>query len=161
MDPEIQQSLQEIASLLLIVHDNYLKEVYGGEILSKLMDLLEDFGLQSKVSILDAERMRRRIMGNSEADMGYELFYDWLRGIGQLVSSDRDVAGKQALSYLLTHYIIPFAYSRANRNEAGEKAKISNLPYYTDAALKVIVDYDEFVVHYFFEIANQVDTIIC
>ena len=130
--------------------------MYGGDILSKLMELLDDFGLQSKVSILDAEKMRRNIMGNSEADMGYELFYDWLRGIGQLVSSDRDVAGKQALSSLLTHYIIPFAYSRANRNEIGEKAKVSNLPYYTDGALKVLVDYDEFVVHYFYELGNEV-----
>lgn len=148
MNPAILQSLQEIASLLLLVHDDYLKDVYGNDILNSLMALLNDVGLFEKVSILDAERLRRNVMGSSDSDMGYELFYDWLRGIGQLVCNDRDIAGKKALHSLLTKYIIPFASTM----ESSKKSS-NDLPFFTEEALRVMVEYDEFLVHWFFDTA--------
>ena len=43
----IQQSLKEIASLLLLLHEHYLKDVAGpGEILTALTSLTVDAGLQ-------------------------------------------------------------------------------------------------------------------
>lgn len=155
MNPAIQQSLQEIASLLLIVHDDYLKGVVDGEILSALVELIDDVGLGSQVSMLDAERLRRSVMKNSDADMGYELFYDWLRGVGQLVSRDRDVGGKKALHYLLTQYIIPFASTLGTRSSSSV-LETHGLPYYTSAALKVMSDCDAFLVHWFYNMVAQV-----
>jgi hypothetical protein len=157
MDPAILQSLQEIASLLLIVHDDYLKGVYGNDILSSLTELLEDVGLQSKVSMLDAERLRRAVMMNSDVDMGYELFYDWLRGVGQLVCNERDVAGKKALHYLLTHYIIPFASTMGSKADNARSTRSDgSVPYFTDSALRVMVDYESFLLHWYFEIVTEV-----
>jgi hypothetical protein len=159
MDPAILQSLQEIASLLLIVHDDYLKGVYGNDILSSLTELLEDVGLQSKVSVLDAERLRRAVMMSSDVDMGYELFYDWLRGVGQLVCNERDVAGKKALHYLLTHYIIPFASTMGSRTESARNASSVGVPCFTDSALRVMVEYDAFLLHWYYEIVTEVSRV--
>lgn len=96
-----------------------------------------DKGLDSIVSIIDCERLRRVVVkhkggggggSSSELQMGYELFYDWLRLLAQLVfkeqgsqgaeasqgaltPGDRDKghSGRRALHRLLTQYIIPYA----------------------------------------------------
>jgi hypothetical protein len=157
MDPTIQQSLQEIASLLLIVHDDYLKGVFGADVLLALWELLEDVGLSSLVSLLDAERLRRSVMQDSDADMGYELFYDWLRGVGQLVSKDRDVGGKRALHYLLTQFIIPFASTLGTRASSGAPVDYS-LPYYSRAALSAMSDCDSFLLLWFHSLVAKVSS---
>lgn len=158
MDPTIQQSLQEIASLLLIVHDDYLKGVSGADVLSALAELIDDVGLTQQVSILDAERLRRTVMQDNESDMGYELFYDWLRGVGQLVSSDRDVGGKKALHYLLTQYIIPFASTLGTRS--GSDGIVHSLPYYDGSALRIMSDFDSFFFLWFHDLVHQVRPMI-
>ena len=85
-------------------------------------------GLDSIVSIIDCERLRRAVVkqrggGSTDLQMGYELFYDWLRLLAQLifkeqgsqgaetVQGDREKgqSGRRALHRLLTQYIIPFA----------------------------------------------------
>lgn len=156
MDPSILQSLQEIASLLLLVHDDYLRDVFGNDILTSLTVLLRDVGLSGVVSILDSERLRRNVMGGSDGDMGYELFYDWLRGVGQLVHKDRDQTGKKALHYMLTRYIIPFVSKTDGKPETSSVSNVVELPFFTDAALKVLVDNSNFVLLLFSEIVNEV-----
>lgn len=156
MDPAILQSLQEIASLLLLVHDDYLRDVFGYEVLTSLTLLLKDVGLDSSVSILDSERLRRSVMGTSDSDMGYELFYDWLRGVGQLVYKDQDFTGKKAVHYLLTRYIIPFASSKDENGEGSKHSGEVYVPYYSDSALKVMVDYGDFLQNWYYEVVAQV-----
>lgn len=156
MDPAILQSLQEIASLLLLVHDDYLRDVFGYEVLTSLTLLLKDVGLDSSVSILDSERLRRSVMGTSDSDMGYELFYDWLRGVGQLVYKDQDFTGKKAVHYLLTRYIIPFASSKDENGEGSKHSGEVYVPYYSDSALKVMVEYGEFLQNWYYEVLAQV-----
>jgi len=156
MDPAILQSLQEIASLLLLVHDDYLREVFGYEVLTSLTMLLKDVGLDNNVSILDSERLRRSVMGASDSDMGYELFYDWLRGVGQLVYKDQDLTGKKAVHFLLTRYIIPFASNKDANNEVTKHLGEVYVPYFSDSALKVMVDYGEFIQLWYHEIIAQV-----
>ncbi|KAJ1426006.1 hypothetical protein B484DRAFT_87171, partial [Ochromonadaceae sp. CCMP2298] len=151
MDPAIRQSLQEIAGLLLLLHDYYLKDIFGNDILISLMVLLRDVGLAERVSLLDAERLRRSAMGSGEGDMGYELFYDWLRGVSQLVHKEYDATGKKALHFLLTRYIVPFASQLHTHFET----RSIQLPCYSDAALSVIVDYDDFILHWFCETLTQ------
>lgn len=74
----VQESLHEIASLLLMVHDFYLSQVTGSDIILALTTFIHDINLHQKVSILDVERCRRKVMGRALSYiMGYELFYDW------------------------------------------------------------------------------------
>ena len=89
-------------------------------------------GLDFIVSIIDCERLRRAVVkhkggGSSDLQMGYEIFYDWLRLLAQLVfkeqgshgaetgqgstvaDREKGQSGRRALHRLLTQYIIPFA----------------------------------------------------
>ncbi len=159
MDPVILQSLQEIASLLLLVHDDYLREVFGYEVLTSLTLLLKDVGLDNSVSILDSERLRRKTMGANDNEMGYELFYDWLRGVGQLVYKDHDLTGKKAVHFLLTRYIIPFASNKDKADELKQPGEV-HAPYYSDSALKVMVEYGGFIQNWYFEILEQVNNFL-
>ena len=156
MDPAVLQSLQEIASLLLLVHDYYLKDVYGNDILVSLTVLIRDVGLSGIVSLLDIERLRRLIMEQSNHDMGYELFYDWLRAVGQLVFNDNDTTGKKALHYLLTRYVIPFASKIELNTEESRHAYGANMPFYSDGTLQVMVEYGDFILLWYIEILNIV-----
>lgn len=155
MDPTILKSLQEIASLLLIVHDDYLKGATGHEVVSALYALIRDVGLTSKVSVLDIERLRREVMGDGDNEMGYELFYDWLRGVGLLVAPDKEAAGKKALHHLLTQHIIPFASSmgaKASEFDLGSR----DLPPMSGQIMRIMTIHDDFLGRYFHEIARQV-----
>ena len=172
MDPAIVQSLQEIASFLLLVHDYYLKGVHGSDVLVPLTVLIKDIGLSNSVSILDSERLRREVMGSNDSAMGYELFYDWLRGVGQLVFKGPDAGGRRAVHHLITKHIVPYAskikpnhrhsssssgLEDTNQNEEGD-GKVSysfNMPYFTDAEMGVMVRYADFIQHWFHEIACE------
>ncbi len=153
MDPNILQSLQEIASLLLTIHDIYLKDVVGSDILVALITLLRDTKLNTFVSILDAEKLRRAVMRNGESHLGYELFYEWLRDVGKLVFKDNEIGGKKALQQLLTHDILPFAASMDNYRHPSHSV---SLPYYTESALEVMIHNADFLYLWFEHIANTV-----
>lgn len=158
MDPTVLESLQEIASLLLLVHDYYLKDVYGSNILISLYILIHDAHLHNVVSILDCERMRRDVMSSNGDEMGYELFYDWLRGVAQFVFRDLDLSGKKALHRLLVRYIIPFASKIEEEATAESNKSLHNfdLPYYTESALKSFVSYHGFILHWYHELVHHV-----
>ncbi len=155
MDPTILQSLQEIASLLLLIHDFYLKETFGSDILVSLMTLIVDVNLQDLVSVIDAERLRGCVMKFGETQMDYELFYEWLRGIGQLVYPADDVGGKKALHFLLTQHIMPFAVNIQNDFETYGQVHTKYLPFYTEAALKTMIHNSEFLYLWFLHILQQ------
>lgn len=117
---EIHQSLHEIASLLVLVHDYYLEEARGREISLALYRLLYDVGLTDRVSFLDSERLRWKVMNNSASNggyekMGYEIFYDWLRQLAQFIfpyhesedGSGNSGGSRHALHCLLVDYILP------------------------------------------------------
>ena len=124
----VAQSLQEIATLLLMFHENYFdnEEV---TVLESLCSFIDDVGLTPIVSVLDIERCRRAVMKDSSFSdpMSYEIFYSWLREIADHVYKmqfkvrfiDNDGGRRKALHLLLTKYIIPFATSEmiTNSNE--------------------------------------------
>jgi hypothetical protein len=155
MDPSILQSLQEIASLLLMIHDFYLKEVVGTDILVALFSFLQDTHLNILVSILDAEKLRRGVMRNGESHLGYELFYEWLRAVGEFVYKADDIGGKKALQHLLTQHILPFASTMDSRSHPSHSI---NLPYYTESALEVMVQNSDFLYLWFLHLSPQVHT---
>jgi len=160
MDPAVLQSLQEIASLLLLVHDYYLKDVYSSNVLISLYILIHDAQLHHVVSILDCEKMRRDVMPSNTDEMGYELFYDWLRGIAQFVFRDLDLSGKKALHRLLVRYIIPFA-SKIEASESDKSLHNFDLPYYTESAMKSFVSYHGFILHWYHELVHHVSSYCC
>jgi hypothetical protein len=153
MDPNILQSLQEIASLLLMIHDVYLKDVMGSDILVALVSFLQDTQLNVMVSILDAEKLRRKVMRNGESNLGYELFYEWLRAVGELVYKADEMGGKKALQYLLTQHILPFA---STMNGRSHPIYSINLPYYTESALEVMTQHADFLYLWFLHVSSQV-----
>ena len=131
-----QTALQEIASLLLVLHDQYLTSEYPlastprNMVLRSLIQFVIDIGLKDVVCVLDIERLRRHVMqaalvaanGNiassastANNSMGYESFYDWLRKLSSfiftraLIEKKPTSAGKRELHHLLTSYIIPFS----------------------------------------------------
>ena len=106
-------ALQDVAKLLLIVYDDYVKGHEGNKVLQGLLLLLHDLNLTATVSILDAERLRLRVMrgamGSKKATMSYESFYEWLRHVACLVFDKFGESGSRALNMLLTQHIIPMA----------------------------------------------------
>lgn len=150
------QSLQEIASLLLLIHDFYLKEAHGSDVLVALMTFIEDISLHDVVSVLDAERLRRASMRLGETQMDYELFYAWLRGVGRLVYHSEDVGGKRALHYLLTKFIMPIA-ARVERDSALHgRATPRPLPFYTEAALSALLAAEDFLYLWYLDVLQEV-----
>ena len=105
--------MQDIANLLLTVYDEYVQGHEGGNVLQGLLRLLHDLNLTAAVSILDAERLRIRVMkgstGNKKATMSYESFYEWLREVASIVFDKFGESGSRALNMLLTQHIIPMA----------------------------------------------------
>jgi len=75
--------------------------------------LLHDLTLSAAVSILDAERLRLRVMkgamGSRHVAMTYEQFYEWLREVAGFVFDKFGESGPRALNLLLTKHLIPLA----------------------------------------------------
>ncbi len=131
-----QSALQEIASLLLVLHDQYLTSDYPlastprHMVLRSLIQFVIDIGLNDVLCVLDIERLRRHVMqgaiiaangtiassaSTANNSMGYESFYDWLRKLSSflftraLIEKKPTSAGKRELHHLLTSFIIPFS----------------------------------------------------
>lgn len=148
--PSSQTALQEIASLLLVLHDQYLTSEYPlaatprNMVLRSLIQFVIDIGLTDIICVVDIERLRRHVMqgalvavnGNiassastANNSMGYESFYDWLRKLSSfiftraLIEKKVTSAGKRELHHLLTDYIIPFS-SQLDQVEQGVQSAI-------------------------------------
>jgi hypothetical protein len=153
-----KDSLHEIASLLLMIHDFYLSEAVGPQIIISLAAFIHDVGLDVKVSVLDIERCRRQIMGKNLASMGYEVFYDWLRIIASLIYPKRDKNGRKALHQILTEYIIPATadWENMTADTVEKREKYASLSNITERTLRVYVDYSEFFLFWYHEIIAEV-----
>lgn len=150
----IVQSLQEIATLLLMFHENYFDNEET-TVLESLHSFIADIGLSSIVSLLDIERCRRIVTKDSVLNdpMSYELFYSWLREVAEHVykiqhkvhSINNEGSRRKALHLLLTKYIIPFATSEATTVPTNDVNK--NVVY--DSLKKDLFDsflqYDSFI----------------
>lgn len=123
--------LEEIASLLLMLHESYFaKDVTGWRAtLEAMVRFAHDASLSVHLSVLDLERLRRRVMKNSDDDpplgaapaspsarsqsqpsMGYGLFYEWLRDVATIIFPyPGDSGRKRSLHALLTQFILPLA----------------------------------------------------
>jgi len=122
-DGSVKRSLQEIAQLLLMIHEKYIKCGNNCQVLVNLSTFLRYIGLEDVISPLDTEYYLRKVYlgDNNRSDkllyhsMGYEAFYGWLKLIAchfyQYDSNSISLSknDKKSFHMLLTNLIIPFA----------------------------------------------------
>ena len=111
---DLQESLHEIAQLLLLIHESYLSDVVGEkEILFSLCGFLDGLNLLgNRVSILHAELCRRRIYGTAATNssiMDYNHFYCWLKEVSIIVYPEEVMNENAAMQRLLIENVIPLA----------------------------------------------------
>lgn len=164
--------LSEIASLLLLLHETYLRDASEWrEILSALMTFLHDAKLSDLVSVLQVERLRRKVMPTQPASsskspkivMGYEMFYEWLREVSALVYPYSGENGRRrSLHSLLTQYIIPLATGPETsiNNASGEntldgKNDGALFPIHA-ATLDAMIEYSDFM-HLLYATSCQIE----
>jgi hypothetical protein len=119
INSNVTQSLQEIATLLLMIHETYIFSMNGTtDILTSLCKFLTITRLDFIFSIVDIEFVRRIIAKECQINllskMEYEHFYIWLREIAKLYYSlPQDVSGGGALHFMLLKYIVPILSSNS------------------------------------------------
>ena len=162
MDEILRDSLTEIAALLLLLHENYLKEAHGFEnVLASLVRFLDDAGLEDIVTVIDAEILRREVMGRSDCRemMGYDVFYAWLRQLAVKVFCDNGDGGRRALHGLLITYILPLAVGERrlsnmqSNSYAVEVAKCSTLD--------TMIQYYDFIRFWYASLESNVSCFQC
>ena len=143
----IQTSLQEVADLLIVLHDEYLQDADGAAVLYQLLKLLHDLSLTEDICILDVERIRLKVMSHNgnEQTMSYESFYEWLREASVFIFRKFDEAGNRALSLLLTKYIIPFATKEKEGKFAFVVLHTNGRDHLDEASLKALIPYGDFL----------------
>ena len=148
MNNEVQKSLREIATLLLLLHEHYFHDHDDSyNVFNALRRFVYDIGLKDVISSIDIEKYRRYVMNNNDTSMNYEKFYDWLRGIASLVFDGG--GGKRALHSLLTIHIIPLA-SKGAVGTFDQRIDISNTSQmislkYDSIIFDVILKYSDFL----------------
>lgn len=150
------QSLQEIASILLKIHDYYLKDSYDRDILPCLMGFIYDFGLNKVVSLLDVERLKKQKLGNNKRYMGYEDFYGWITLLASfLYGESTDKNGKKSLNYFLIHDIFPF-YNNWTTMKHYSISKIqSSILLFTQRSLDIFSSFSEYFLLFYHEIISN------
>lgn len=169
-DSTVRQSLQEIAQLLLAIHEKYIQSSENQEILGNLVSFIKCIGLEHKICLLDIEYYRRKVMSadafHSEMlgyrGMGYEAFYGWLKELAahyyqhdslSLVKNE-----KKSFHMLLTNYIVPFAsnsHDKLGRIDAIDETRmwLANIDHRT---LETLVEYKELLKLWFMSMLIQV-----
>lgn len=154
---------EEIASLLLMVHDHYLRHLVGSDITLALSKFVSGMNLQDDVSVLDIERMRFQVMGQSSHPMEFDAFFAWLRTLAMFLYKRRDINGRMAFHVFLVEHLVP-SVSEAGYGEAkpgtinSEDAPLKLLT--TDAWL-LYTPLDEFFHLHFLSLANEVSAPLC
>jgi len=108
---DLKESLQEIAELLLLIHESYIQGLDDrGDLLFNLFGILQGLKLLGNtVSVIDAEASFRQQFSNGSMDYGN--FYGWLRSISAIAfpSVVTTEGTNVALQKLLSDRIIPLA----------------------------------------------------
>lgn len=116
-EPILQQSLHEIAHLLLLMYENYqFTNIKQLDCLINLCDFLQDIGLEDHICVLDVEYYRREVVSSVSdglVSMSYETFYAWLKKISAFhYQYDTTLKNnKKSFHKLLVDYIIPASSS--------------------------------------------------
>lgn len=113
---ELKESLREIATLLMLIHEQYFKNNIGiqNTILS-LLQFVDDVGMHDYVSIVDIENARSLCNSNSLV-FDSNQFYEWLKLIANTVFYYSFKNEKKNLYFLLVTYLLPYA-SNSNNNQ--------------------------------------------
>ena len=117
---DLKESLREIATLLMLIHEQYFKNNIGiqNTILS-LIQFVDDVGMHDYVSIVDIESSRSKCNSNSLV-FDSNQFYEWLKLIANTVFYYSFKNDKKNLYYLLVTYLLPYA-SNSNNNSNNQR----------------------------------------
>lgn len=109
---DLQESLHDIAQLLLLIHESYLSGVVGvKDILFSLVGFIDGLDLLgNRVSVLHIELCRRRACGSDNSTvMDYTHFYCWLKEIANIVYPREAGGNNAAIQRFLVDNVIPLA----------------------------------------------------
>lgn len=153
----VEDSLNEIASLLLMIHEHYLKNLVGVDITVALVSLIENIGLSRDVSVLDIERLRRdRPEFSVVYPMEFDTFFTWLRSVAKFIYNENDSDGRVAFHHLLVNYLVP-AVSSLEQGGNNSSPSSSPLVYITESAWKVYSVFEEFLTLLFLSLCDEVN----
>lgn len=153
----VEDSLNEIASLLLMIHEHYLKNLVGVDITVALVSLVENIGLSCDVSVLDIERLRRNRPEFSVLyPMEFDTFFTWLRSLAKFIYSENEGDGRVAFHHLLVNYLVP-AVSSLEQGGHNSSPASTPLVYITESAWKIYSVYEEFVTLTFLSLCDEVN----
>mgnify|MGYP003386933391 CR=1 FL=1 len=116
---DLQQSLRDIAELLLLIYDRYIKSAVSNDDVSfSLLSLLHSLNLLgNSISVLEAEYLRRSVLSTSKENdgMDYDQFYAWLRKVAEYWHQQgQSSAIDNSLERLLIERILPRAVAGFN-----------------------------------------------
>lgn len=139
--------LLEVANVLCNLYNDNIRDRDEKDILVGLMRLIDDLNITEALCILEAERIRVKVMrcNGDERTMSYESFYDWLREASDFVFSKFNESGSRALNILLTKYVIPAATREKDGNLACAALSIRVHTTLDDSTLRVLIPYAGFL----------------
>lgn len=160
-DEETLEMLEDIASLLLILHETYIGGLEDVNVLAGLLSFLHDSNLLSNeyLSLVEVERIRQKVRGDSEESgngMSPQEFFAWLKEAACLLYEDTDGKGKTALHNLFTEHIFPCSVSNSGlRNQRLEIFQLLDKP-----SLTCLIEFEDLLRFWYCNMTIQVTTVI-
>ena len=155
----LKDSLREIASLLMMIHDHYFKTVIGiQDTLSSLIRFVDDVGMSTSVSIIDIEVARNKCTLPSSPVFDSNCFYEWLKTIANTVFYNAFKDEKKNLYFVLVTYLLPFASNSENIFNKSQQLRQKNQMYaelVISANLNTIMSYSAFLKTVFASIVSN------
>lgn len=154
---EIQESLHEIAALLLEFHEEYLKHVVGvPNILYSLLGLSQAVNLLGNgLTIADIEFRRLQLCGNEmKSEMSYDQFYNWLRSVS-LDYYSTCTSDAEAFHRVLIDKILPVATAGLPENIAIAQDLVQN-----PASVRRIWGFVPFIRFLFASLTNTLQVVV-
>lgn len=154
----VESFKEEIASLLSMIHDHYLRHCVGYDVTLALSKFVRSMGLHRDVSILNIEKLRVEVMGQSLYPMEFDKFFAWLKRLAIFLYKDRDIGGRMAFHVFLMNHLVP-SVSEAIYAESDPRSIVEEdapLRLLTGTAWLLFSSMEEFLVLHFLSLADQV-----
>ena len=117
---DLKDSLRDIASLLMLIHEQYFKNSIG--IQNNLLGLIKfvtDTGMNQYVTIIDIENARIKCTPTNSPVFDTKQFYEWLKIIANTVFYNTFHDEKKNLYFVLVKYLLPFAANQSPLSPTG------------------------------------------
>jgi hypothetical protein len=155
-EESLAEVLEDIASLLLMLHETYVGGLDDDDVLSGLLSFLHDSNLLSNeyLSIIEVERIRQKVtdFGRNCQGMSPQEFFSWLKEVACLLYEDIDGEGKEALHKLLTDHVFPSTISSSGQRHQ----RLSVFRLVDKRVLTCIIELEDFIRFWYCSMTLQV-----